>query len=132
MVPTGLAESPGGDAIRVIHHVAIELPYDRIDACVAFWALLGFEEVLPPESLRHRARWVQREGTQIHLLWTDDPVVPPSGHVAVVAHDYEDVLERLRAGGFDPDPRTEHWGAARSFVRDPVGHRVEVMASPPE
>ena len=31
----------------------------------------------------------------------------------------------------DPQPREEHWGSPRCFVRDPVGHVVEVMAFPP-
>jgi catechol 2,3-dioxygenase-like lactoylglutathione lyase family enzyme len=115
----------------VIHHVAVEVPYDRVDACVAFWALLGFDEVAPPETLRHRARWVEREGTQVHLLWTDDPVVPASGHVAVVAPDHDAAAARLREAGFEPDERTQHWGQPRFVVLDPVGHRVEVMAAPP-
>ena len=40
-------------------------------------------------------------------------------------------LARLRAAGLAPQPRAEYWGAPRSFVRSPAGHRVEVMAAPP-
>jgi catechol 2,3-dioxygenase-like lactoylglutathione lyase family enzyme len=61
----------------------------------------------------------------------DDPVVLPAGHFAVVVDDYDRTLERLRAAGFDPESRDEHWGAARAFVRDPAGNRVELMAAPP-
>jgi catechol 2,3-dioxygenase-like lactoylglutathione lyase family enzyme len=114
-----------------LHHVALETaPADR-DALVAFFALLGYDEVLPPESLRGTTRWVQRGPTQIHLLFADEPVAPPHGHVAVAAGDYAAALERLRAAGFEPDPRREHWGAPRCFVRAPGGHRVEIMAAPP-
>lgn len=116
----------------MIQHVAIETPPDAVAAQVAFYALLGFEQVDPPASLAERATWVERGGTQVHLLLTDDPVVAPKGHLAVVADDYEATLAALRDGGHDPEPRPEHWGAPRLFVRDPVGHRVEVMASPPE
>jgi catechol 2,3-dioxygenase-like lactoylglutathione lyase family enzyme len=117
----------------VIHHVALEVVEGDADRCVAFWALLGFEEVEPPGTLRKKSRWLERRGTQIHLLFAeDDPDVPPEGHVAVVAEDYDATLERLREAGFDPDPHREHWGAPRSFVRSPAGHRVEVMAAPPE
>jgi catechol 2,3-dioxygenase-like lactoylglutathione lyase family enzyme len=117
----------------VIHHVALEVVEGDADACVAFWALLGFEEVEPPGTLRDTSRWVQRERTQIHLLFAEgDPVAPPEGHVAVVAPgDYDATLARLRDAGFDPDPRREHWGEPRCFVRCPAGHRVEVMAAPP-
>jgi catechol 2,3-dioxygenase-like lactoylglutathione lyase family enzyme len=115
----------------MIQHVAIETPRDAVDAQVAFYALLGFERVEPPASLADRAVWVERRGTQVHLLLTDDPVVPPKGHVAVVAPDYEITLAALRDAGHDPEPRAEHWGAPRLFVRDPAGHRVEVMSRPP-
>jgi catechol 2,3-dioxygenase-like lactoylglutathione lyase family enzyme len=116
----------------VIHHVALEVLEGDADRCVAFWALLGFREVEPPGTLRERSRWVERDGTQVHLLFAaGEPVVPPEGHVAVVAPDYDAALDRLREAGFAPDPRTEHWGAPRCFVRSPAGHRVEVMAAAP-
>jgi catechol 2,3-dioxygenase-like lactoylglutathione lyase family enzyme len=115
----------------MIQHVAIETPPDAIDAQVAFYALLGFERVEPPSSLADRAVWVERNGTQVHLLLTESPVVPPLGHLAVVAGDYDATFAALRDAGHDPEPRAEHWGAPRLFVRDPAGHRVEVMSSPP-
>jgi catechol 2,3-dioxygenase-like lactoylglutathione lyase family enzyme len=115
----------------VIHHVALEVAETDAGACVAFWALLGFEEVEPPAALRPRARWVQRGDTQVHLMLAEEPVVPPTGHVAVVAEDYDGAVARLLDAGFDPEPRAEHWGSPRCFVRDPAGHRVEVMAHRP-
>jgi catechol 2,3-dioxygenase-like lactoylglutathione lyase family enzyme len=115
----------------VIHHVALETRREDVGESERFWALLGFARVDPPETLRDRAVWLQRRGTQIHLLLADDPVAPPSGHVAVVAEDYDEALAKLRSAGHEPDPRREHWGAPRCFVRSPGGHRVEVMARPP-
>ena len=115
----------------MIHHVALEIAEDQVEASLAFWALLGFERVPVPEGLIGATVWVERAGTQIHLMLLDDPVAPPEGHVAVVCEDYDATLERLRGSGFEPDPRREHWGASRSFVRGPGGHRVEVMAAPP-
>ena len=61
----------------------------------------------------------------------EDPVVLPAGHFAVVVDPYDPTLEHLRAAGFQPEPRPEHWGAARAFVRDPAGNGVELMAAPP-
>jgi catechol 2,3-dioxygenase-like lactoylglutathione lyase family enzyme len=76
--------------------------------------------------------WLQRDGTQVHLMFVeDDPVVPPSGHLAVVVDDYDAALAALLEAGHEPEPRREHWGSPRCFVRDPAGHRVEVMAFPP-
>ncbi len=115
----------------MIHHVALEVRRDDVGESERFWSLLGFARVEPPPSLAGRAVWVERDGTQIHLLLTDDPVATPEGHVAVVARDYDTTLGALRDAGFAPQPRTEHWGSPRAFVRAPAGHRVEVMAFPP-
>ena len=115
----------------MIHHIALEVRRDDVAACERFWALLGFERVEPPATLADRAVWVERGRTQVHLMYADDPVTMPEGHVAVVAEDYDEALERLRAAGFALEPRFAHWGAPRCFVREPAGHRVEVMAAPP-
>ena len=115
----------------MIHHVAIEVPRELAPACQDFYALLGFGAVQPPESLRGRALWVERAGTQVHLLYVDAPTVPAEGHVAVVVEDHDGALAALRAAGHHPEPRREHWGSPRAFVRDPAGHRVELMAFPP-
>ena len=114
-----------------LQHVSVEVEPAQVAACVAFYELLGFRPVAPPPSLADRAAWVERDGTQIHLMRRDDPVQLPAGHFAVVVDDYPGTLKRLRAAGFDPEPRDEHWGAPRSFVRDPAGNRVELMSSPP-
>jgi catechol 2,3-dioxygenase-like lactoylglutathione lyase family enzyme len=115
----------------VIQHVAIEVRERDIAPCVRFWALLGFERVEPPAALADRSAWVQAGGTQVHLLFAEEPVVPPEGHVAVVVGDYDATLAALREAGFEPDPRTQHWGSPRAFVRCPAGHRVELMAFAP-
>jgi hypothetical protein len=115
----------------VIQHAALETRRADGNAAAAFWRLLGFEDVEPPPSLRERAAWLQRGPSQVHLLWTDDPVAPPQGHVAVVVDDYEATVERLRRAGHEVEERARHWGAARAFSRSPGGHRVELMAAPP-
>jgi catechol 2,3-dioxygenase-like lactoylglutathione lyase family enzyme len=115
----------------MIQHVAIEVRREDVDGCLHFWWLLGFERVDPPDALAERSAWVQAGGTQVHLLFSEEPVVAPEGHVAVVVGDYDATLAALRAAGFDPDPRTEHWGSPRAFVRCPAGHRVELMACAP-
>jgi catechol 2,3-dioxygenase-like lactoylglutathione lyase family enzyme len=115
----------------VLQHVSLEVRRGQAAECAAFWELLGFRRVEPPPSLAARADWLQSGPTQIHLLFADEPVAPPEGHTAVVVDDYERAFAALEAGGHAPEPRAEHWGAPRCFVRDPAGHRVEVMAAPP-
>jgi catechol 2,3-dioxygenase-like lactoylglutathione lyase family enzyme len=116
----------------MLQHVSLEVRPDQVRDCVAFWELLGFREIEPPPLLRDRFTWVEREGTQIHLVPVDEPAVPREGHTAVVApDDGEATVERLRAYGFDPRPGSNAWNAPRWFVHDPAGHRVEVMSAPP-
>ncbi len=115
----------------MIGHVAIEVREDAVDACVRFWALLGFAHVEAPPALAARSTWVQAGPTQIHLLYADEPVVAPEGHVAVVVGDFGATLGALREAGFEPQPRREYWNSPRAFVRSPSGHRVELMAAAP-
>jgi len=115
----------------VIAHVTLEIRPDRLPDCVDFYALIGFAEVRPPPSLAGRARWVQSGPTQIHLMHVEDPVTLPRGHVAVLAEAYDETVSRLEEAGFEVEPRAEHWGARRSYVRDPAGNLIELMASAP-
>lgn len=118
----------------MLHHASLEIPRDAAGAEVAFWALLGYAEVPPPTAgLAARSRWVQdADGTcQIHLVYEDEPVIPPGAHVAIVRPDYEATLARARAAGVTVLERTPYWGSPRAFVISPAGHRVEVMAFAP-
>jgi len=115
----------------VIHHVALETRFEDSEACVAFFALLGFARREPPESLADRAVWLARGDQQVHLLLTDDPDIPAQAHVAVVVDDYDAPLARLTVAGYHVDPRKAHWGSPRAFVHDSAGHRVELMKYPP-
>jgi catechol 2,3-dioxygenase-like lactoylglutathione lyase family enzyme len=115
----------------MLHHVSLEVRREQVDECVRFWELLGFERVQPPETLVERAAWLQSGATQVHLLYAEAPTVPPEGHAAVVVDDYAAVFDALARAGHSPEPRYEHWGASRCVVRDPAGHRVEVMSAPP-
>ena len=115
----------------MIQHVTLEVRREQAEECAAFWALLGFERVQPPESLADRALWLQHGPTQVHLMWVEDPVALPRGHVAVVLEDWEGTLGSLRAAGHGPEPRREHWGSPRAYVHDPAGNLVELMAFAP-
>ena len=116
----------------MLQHVTLEVKPDQVRDCVAFWALLGFDEMTPPPLLRHRFIWVQREGTQIHLVPVEEPIAAREGHVAVLADDFEATLQRLTDAGFTLREGTNAWDAPRSFVRDPAGHLIEVMSKSPQ
>ncbi len=115
----------------MLQHVSIEIPPDQVEATVEFWSLLGFERVDSPESLGGYVTWVERAGTQIHLIHTEEASVPVLGHAAVVVDDFAAALERVAAAGHEVAETRELWGARRAFAIAPAGHRVELMAAPP-
>lgn len=115
----------------MLHHVGIEVSPANIERSIELWQLLGFELVEPPESLSEFT-WLERAGTQVHLMPTDSPTVPPRGHTAVVVGDFESTFAALGEHGFEVERRREHWGAPRALVIAPDGHRVELMARPPK
>jgi catechol 2,3-dioxygenase-like lactoylglutathione lyase family enzyme len=114
----------------MLHHVGIEVAPDKIERTVELWQLLGFELVEPPETLREFT-WLEREGTQIHLMPTEPPAVPRRGHTAVVVADFEGGFAALAEHGFEVERHREHWDVPRAVVIAPGGHRVELMAAPP-
>ena len=56
-------------------------------------------------------------------------------HLLLVVEDDEALHGVLDVGlsdhGFELHAGTNAWDAPRMFVRDPAGHRVEVMSKPP-
>jgi catechol-2,3-dioxygenase len=114
----------------MLQHLTREIPPATIDECLRFYAMLGFEPVPAPAGIAGRALWVERAGTQIHLMPRED-ASPQSGHVGIVIDHYEATLRRLREQGHDVESRSDHWGSPRAYVHDPAGNLVEVMAWPP-
>lgn len=114
----------------MLHHVGIEVAPAEIERTAELWQLLGFSLVEPPESLREFT-WLEREGTQIHLMPTESPTVPTRGHTAVVVADFDRTFAALEDRGFEVERRREHWGVPRAFTHAPGGHRIELMAAPP-
>jgi catechol 2,3-dioxygenase-like lactoylglutathione lyase family enzyme len=115
----------------MLHHVSIEIAPAEAERMVEFWKAIGFAEVDAPEPINPYVTWLEREGTQIHLIHAEDPTVPALGHAAVVAPDFEETVGRVRAAGFEVEDSRELWGERRAFAVGPAGHRVELMEAPP-
>ncbi len=114
----------------MLHHVGIEVTPAAIERTVELFQLLGFELVEPPETLREFT-WLERNGTQVHLMPNESPTVPSPGHTAVVVADFKRTFAALAQHDFKVERRREHWGAARALTYTPDGHRVELMAATP-
>jgi catechol 2,3-dioxygenase-like lactoylglutathione lyase family enzyme len=117
----------------MIQHVTRQIGPADLQACLDFYGLLGLAPVTPPPSIGDRAVWLASAtapNVHLHLLLAAD-ARPERGHVAIVVSDYDGVVGRLRAAGHVVEPRREHWGAPRAYVRDPASNIVELMAAAP-
>ncbi len=115
----------------MLHHVSLEVRPQHVEACVACWELLGFEPIDAPGELGGYVTWLERGGTQIHLIHSEAATVPQLGHPAVVVEDFEATFAALEAAGHSPERHRELWGEPRAFVTMPGGQKVEFMAAPP-
>lgn len=115
----------------VIHHVSLESTAELIPREVEFWEILGFSSVPAPDGAGEGTVWLESDGAQIHLLRTEEPVVPPGAHAAVVIPAFEEAFARLGEAGHPVEMRPSLWGEPRAKTSSPGGHLVEFMAAPP-
>ena len=115
----------------MLQHVSIEVLPADVEATADFWELLGFARVTSPEALGGYVTWLERDGTQIHLIHTEEPTVPVLGHAAVVVANFDATVRAVAAAGHEVAETRQLWGARRAFAVGPGGHRVELMESPP-
>lgn len=112
--------------------MALELSPSEAEGCAACLEALGFARVPAPLELREYVTWLERDGTQIHLIESEAASPPPLGHPAVVVDDFDTAFAALEAAGHNPERHRELWGEPRAFVTLPGGNRIEFMAAPPK
>jgi hypothetical protein len=115
----------------MLQHVSIEVLPGDVERTVEFWEAIGFTRIEAPGPINPYVTWLEREGTQIHLIHSEEPTIPVLGHAAVVASPFDETIARVSAAGFEVEEHRELWGARRSFAIGPGGHRVELMEAPP-
>jgi catechol 2,3-dioxygenase-like lactoylglutathione lyase family enzyme len=119
----------------MIQHVTRPIQRSQLGECLRFYGLLGYQQIPVPPGIQGRAIWLGRPETapiaaDLHLQFADAPVAE-QGHVAFIVERYEDTVASLREAGHEVEPRREHWGSPRAYVRDPAGNLVELMARAP-
>lgn len=115
----------------VLHHVSIEVHPEDAARWMEFLELIGFAHVEAPAPIADHVYWVERDGTQIHLIRTPEPAVQHLGHPAFVAREFESTVAAVKAAGFEFEESRELWGERRGFATLPGGQKVELMAAPP-
>ncbi len=111
----------------MLQHVSIEVPPQDAERFGQMLGLIGFREVEAPPELGGLIPWYEREGTQVHMIITEGASVPVLGHAAFVARDFDADVAALEEAGFEVEEHQQLWGARRSFILAPGGHRVELM-----
>ncbi len=115
----------------MLHHVSIEVHPEAAERVLEFLGLIGFERIDAPGEIAESVDWVEREGTQVHLIRTPEPAVQHLGHPAFVAPDFEATVAAVTGAGFEFEESRELWGERRGFATLPGGQKVELMAAPP-
>jgi catechol 2,3-dioxygenase-like lactoylglutathione lyase family enzyme len=111
-----------------IDHVQIAAPPGCEESARAFYGrLVRMEELLKPEPIRGRGGVWFRAGAQELHVGVEELFAPArKAHPGLVVDDLDDLSERLRAAGFEPQPDDAIPGVTRFFVHDPFGNRLEV------
>ena len=116
-------------AVTGIDHVQVAAPPGCEEAARAFYGrLLGLEELPKPEALRARGGCRFRAGAQELHVGVEQEFAPArKAHPGLVVDDLATLCERLSGAGHEPETDKETIpGAARAYVHDPFGNRLEL------
>ncbi len=109
-----------------------------IDASVAFYELLGFEESgrfpIRDEAI-NVFMGIPGDGERLELTFNHGRTEPYEigtgyGHIAITTDDLDAMLAHLAAAGVEPErpPYSVREGGSRiCFVRDPDQYRIEII-----
>jgi catechol 2,3-dioxygenase-like lactoylglutathione lyase family enzyme len=114
-------------AVR-LQHASVQVPRGLLETTADFYEhVLGLRRI---PNLAGLAWFSFGDGDHVHLL--EGPGAADSrAHFALQVEALAPVLDAVRAGGQEPEPGSDLWGAPRWFVRDPAGNLVELFETPP-
>ena len=106
------------------------MPPGGEDVARGFYAgLLGLVEVAKPAELAGRGGcWFETGAVRVHLGVEADFRPARKAHPALRVSGFGDLVERLRAAGCAVSEEDRFDGAARVYVDDPFGNRIELIA----
>ena len=113
-----------------IDHVQLAAPPGcEAEARRFFGGLLGLEEVEKPESLRARGGvWFRVGAQQLHVGVEQEFAPARKAHPAFGVVSYDELLVRLRSAGVETVADDSIPGVRRSYIADPWGNRIELVA----
>ena len=113
-----------------IDHVQLAMPPGGEAAARGFYHdLLGMSEEAKPVELAARGGCWFRDGTvRLHLGVEADFRPAQKAHPALRVSGFSELIDRLREGGWAVREDGDFGGAARVYVDDPFGNRIELIA----
>jgi catechol 2,3-dioxygenase-like lactoylglutathione lyase family enzyme len=120
--------------ILAIDHVQLAMPAGGEPAARSFYnGVLGLPEVVKPPQLAKRGGcWFENAAVKIHLGVEGDFRPAHKAHPALLVSALAPLLERCRRAGVTVVADEPLAGAARAYVSDPFGNRLELIEAPPE
>jgi catechol 2,3-dioxygenase-like lactoylglutathione lyase family enzyme len=89
--------------------------------------VLGLKEIAKPRTFDFVVLWFDLGNSHVHLLLKDNADVTSPRHFALRVKDAAAARAYLQANGVKTEETTPIPGAARFFIRDPDGNRIEVI-----
>src|SRR5688572_4077771 len=119
-----------GSVIHGLDHVQVAAPPNcEADARRFYGELLGLSELEKPEPLRARGGvWFDCGDQQLHVGVDEAFVAARKAHPALAVSAYDELRRRLRDAGIDVTDDDAIPGVRRSYVHDPWGNRLELVA----
>jgi hypothetical protein len=116
--------------IMALDHVQLAMPQGGEAVAEAFYAgLLGFTRQPKPEPMASRGGcWFVRGSVAVHLGVEQDFRPARKAHPALVVGNLPALEAALRAAGSEVRPNPDAPAGAGSYVDDPFGNRIELIA----
>ena len=119
------------EPVLVLDHIQLAAPPGCEEAARRFFGeLLGLEEIPKPEPIRARCGvWFHVGAHELHIGVEPDFAPAQKAHPGFRARNYDEVRERLLAGGVAVTDDEAIPGVRRCFVADPWGNRIELISA---
>ena len=125
-----MAEHPVPDFLAIDHVQLAMPPAEEAVAREFFVDVLGMQEIPKPPALAKRGGcWFQAGGVQIHVGVEADFRPAKKAHPALLVRNYESLLRKLGAAGYQCNESGEIPGIRRCHIHDPFGNRMELVSA---
>lgn len=108
-----------------LDHVQLAIPPGSEPAAREYWVdVIGLTEVPAPRD----GVWLSGEALNLHLGSESGFQPAQKAHPGIMVRDYEQLLQRLAAAGYEVTDATDVPEMRRCHTHDPFGNRIEFIA----